>query len=172
MYKSTVSNIMNYLMRIFFISLSMVFMLSISYAQNDADKAFGEVEIIRDTWGLPHVFSETDEGAMYGLGYAAAEDRAFQMYYTLYIMQGRLAEIIGNVKKVNRDETALDNDRKMRTFGFYRAAKRLVNNLDSESVSFLQAYSDGVNDYISQNPGKLNRLFKELGLEPEPWTPA
>ena len=49
------------------------------------------IELMRDTWGVPHIFSDTDAGAMYGLGYAVAEDRAFQMYYNLRIIQGRLA---------------------------------------------------------------------------------
>ena len=109
---------------------------------------------------------------MYGLGYATAEDRGFQMHYSLRIMQGRLAELIGDVKKVRRDETALVGDRKMRTFGFYRAAKKLVGQLDAESVGLLAAYSDGVNDYFERNPDKLPDLFSKVGLVPEPWTPA
>ncbi len=132
----------------------------------------GKVELVRDRWGIPHVFAETDAGAMYGLGYATAEDRGFQMHYTTRIMQGRLAELIGKVKKVRRDETAMDNDRKMRTFGFHRAAKELVGNLDAESVGLLQAYSDGVNDYFEQNGDDLHGLFEKVGLKPERWTPA
>ena len=54
----------------------------------------GKVELVRDRWGVPHVFAETDAGAMYGLGYATAEDRGFQMHYSLRIVQGRLAEPI------------------------------------------------------------------------------
>ena len=36
-------------------------------------------EVLRDPWGIPHVFADTDAGAFRGLGYATAEDRAFQM---------------------------------------------------------------------------------------------
>ena len=46
---------------------------------------YGRVELLRDSWGVPNVFAETDEGAMYGAGYACAEDRGFQMYYFLRI---------------------------------------------------------------------------------------
>lgn len=53
-------------------------------------KDAGGIELLRDEWGIPHVFAETDEGALYGLGYATAQDRAFQMYYNLRIIQGRL----------------------------------------------------------------------------------
>ncbi|MHC4180681.1 MAG: penicillin acylase family protein, partial [Planctomycetota bacterium] len=137
-----------------------------------AADGYGKVELVRDRWGVPHVFAETDAGAMYGLGYATAEDRGFQMHYSLRIMQGRLAEVIGDVKKVGRNETALDNDRKMRTFGFHRAAKELVRHLDEESVTLLQAYSKGVNEYFRKNGDKLHELYEKVGLEPETWTPA
>src|SRR2546422_8747723 len=45
-------------------------------------KTYGKIELLRDPWGVPHVFSESDAGAMYGLGCAVAEDRGFQMYYS------------------------------------------------------------------------------------------
>jgi len=138
------------------------------------DKAgpFGRVELIRDAYGVPHVFAETDAGAMYGLGYATAQDRGFQMYYTLRIIQGRLAELIGDVPKVRGKETAVDNDRKMRTFGFARAARRRVKELDNQTVALLEAYAQGVNDYFREQRGQLPGIFDKVGLVPEPWTPA
>ncbi len=136
------------------------------------------IELLRDTWGVPHIFAETDAGAMYGLGYAVAEDRAFQMYYNLRIIQGRLAELTGNVKiGVSRRQpqgrnSALRNDIKMRTIGYYRAAQKVAANLEGENLALLQAYSDGVNDYIKNHPNDLLYLFETLNLEPESWTPA
>lgn len=130
------------------------------------------VEVLRDRWGVPHVFADTDAGAFYGLGYATAEDRAFQMTYSLRIVQGRLAEVIGEVRKLNRDDTSVDHDRKMRTFGFYRSAQRTVERLDPETRELLQAYSDGVNTYFREHRGDLHPLFAGIGLDPEPWTPA
>lgn len=130
------------------------------------------VELVRDQWGVPHIFADTDAGAMYGLGYATAEDRGFQMNYMLRIMQGRLAEVIGDVKKTRRNETAVDNDRKMRTFGFYRAAEELVPKLDAETRGLLQAYSDGVNAHFTENIDKLHSVYEKVGLEVEPWKPA
>ena len=132
----------------------------------------GRIELIRDTWGVPHVFAETDEGAMYGLGYACAEDRAFQMHYSLRIIQGRLAEVVGDRPSARRDESALFSDRKMRTFGFYRAAKAASDGLDADAKAMLRAYCDGVNDYIAAHGDTLHPLFEKLGLKPEPWTPA
>ncbi|MFZ5831166.1 MAG: penicillin acylase family protein, partial [Planctomycetota bacterium] len=134
--------------------------------------AEGRVEVLRDIWGIPHVFAQTDTGAFYGLGYATAEDRAFQMTYALRIIQGRLSEVVGEVRKLGRDETSLDHDRKMRTFGFYRAAKRTAANLDPETRELLQAYCDGVNRYFREHQATLHPLFDQTGLQPEPWTPA
>lgn len=129
-------------------------------------------EVLRDPWGIPHVFADTDAGAFQGLGYATAEDRAFQMTYSLRIIQGRLAEVIGDVRQMNRNETSLDHDRKMRTFGFHRAAQRTASRLDPETLGLLQAYCDGVNAYFREHRDGLHPLFAQTGLQPEPWTPA
>jgi penicillin amidase len=135
---------------------------------------YGKVEVLRDTWGVPHVFSETDRGAMYGLGYVTAQDRGFQMTYGLRIMQGRLAELIGERQKGGRRETALDSDRRMRTFGWARAAARTASNLDADTEGLLEAYCEGVNASFSaqQQAGMLHPLFKKLEVTPEKWTPA
>jgi penicillin amidase len=130
------------------------------------------VEILRDKWGIAHVFSDTDAGAFYGLGYATAEDRAFQMMYSLRIVQGRLSEVVGKVAHTRRKETSIDHDRKMRTFGFYRAAQRTAANLDADTGEMLQAYCDGVNAYLREYANRLHPMFSITGLEPEPWTPA
>src|ERR1041385_2968158 len=95
---------------------------------------YGKVELIRDTWGIPHVFADTDAGAMYGLGWATADERGFQMTYNLRIIEGRLAELVGNRPKAARNETALDHDRRMRTFGWARAAKRTAAQLDAGTL--------------------------------------
>lgn len=131
----------------------------------------GKVEVIRDRWGIPHVFAETDAGAMYGLGYAAAEERSFQMYYNLRIIQGRLAEILGNRPAGGKD-SPVEHDRKMRTFGFYRAAKVVAERLDADTRAMLAAYSGGVNRYIEEHRDALHPMFEIMDLQPEPWTPA
>src|SRR5512141_1393885 len=101
--------------------LPITFTLLLALACSAAAPEYGKVELLRDTWGVPHVFSDTDCGAMYGLGYATAQERGFQMTYGLRIMQGRLAEVIGDRQKGGRSETALHTDRRMRTFGWGRA---------------------------------------------------
>ena len=138
----------------------------------------GPIEILRDPWGIPHIFAETDVGAYYGLGYATAEDRAFQMTYGLRIIQGRLAEVVGEIRMLNRNETSIDHDRKMRTFGFHRAALRTAANLDAESRALLEAYCDGVNAWFRDHQNELHPLFAQTGLRtkhghrPTAWRPG
>lgn len=134
---------------------------------------YGKVELLRDAWGIPHLLAEADEGAMYGLGYAGAQDRGFQMYYFLRIMQGRSAEVLGDVTQAAkaRAKTPAESDALMRTFGFARAAQAVVRHLDAETLRMLRAYSRGVNDGFAANTQE-HPLFKQTGLEREPWTPA
>ena len=138
-------------------SAAAALIITASARGDDAPSTYGTVELLRDSWGVPHVFAETDEGAMYGLGYAAAQDRGFQMHYFLRMMQGRMSEVFGVVDKkraggVGQNNT-LEHDRVMRAFGFAAAAKEVVSNLDRETLSLLEAYSAGVNDYFANNAG-------------------
>lgn len=151
-------------------ALALFFGLACSAAPAD----YGKVELLRDQWGIPHVFSDTDHGAMYGLGYATAQERGFQMTYGLRIMQGRLAEVVGDRQKAGRRETALDNDRRMRTLGWTRAAARISSNLDADTKGLLDAYCEGVNASFDaqRKAGTLHPLFKKLDVMPETWTPA
>jgi len=139
---------------------------------------WGRIELLRDSWGVPHIFADTDAGAMYGLGYAVAQDRAFQMYYNLRIIQGRLAELVGDVKVgITRQQpegrnSALRNDIAMRTIGYWQAAEQTADRLDPEARTLLEAYSRGVNDCLVRDPNARSDLFEKYGLEPEAWTPA
>ena len=152
------------------VCISLAVAVCIGAPDSPAEKS--AIELIRDEWGIPHVFASTDEGAMYGLGYATADDRGFQMHYVRRLMQGRLAETIGSVAKRGRAETTLEHDRLIRTFGYYRAAEKLSRNLDRETTRALQAYADGVNAWFKEHSAQRHYLFDKLGIEPEPWTPA
>jgi len=154
------------------LALGIVCLLAFSCMHLAASDGEGKVEILRDEWGVPHIFADTDAGAMYGLGYATAEDRAFQMYYSLRVIQGRMAEVLGEVEKIKQPIGPVVNDEMMRTIGYARYAERIAANLDAETKGLLEAYSEGVNDYMSRNPDKLSYMFEKVGVEPARWTPA
>src|SRR5678815_1970195 len=57
-------------------------------------QAQNNVTITRDTYGVPYVVANTSEAAYYGLGFASAQDRLFQMYYYRLIARGQTAEYL------------------------------------------------------------------------------
>lgn len=127
------------------------------------------VEIIWDMWGVPHIFAGTDEDAMFGLGYATAKSRLIQMEVSRRIIQGRLAELIGDVSMNTGGDSSVASDIYMRTAGFYRHAQEIAASLGEEEHRLLQAYADGVNLYIAENPTYFQQIIPDLIHQPEPW---
>ncbi len=121
------------------------------------------VEILRDRYGIPHIFAGTLEDASFALGFVHAQDRLWQMEMNRRIASGRLAEIVG--------PGALDSDRFLRTLGVRRSAAANLQTLDTETRQLLEAYAAGVNAFIASDP-VLPPEFWLTGTRPEPWTPV
>lgn len=128
----------------------------------------GPLEIVRDNANVPHIFGSSDEDVYFGLGFAHAQDRLWQMTMARRAAQGRLSELFG-VRTVKTDEL-------MRRLGLYEAASASVASLDGETRAALEAYSAGVNAWIATvNAGALGRGAPEFFLfSPEiaPWRPT
>lgn len=122
-----------------------------------------EVEILRDRWGVPHIRSETDEGALFGLGWCHAQDRLFQMELNRRIGAGRLSEVFG--------KRTVPADRYLRTMGFRARAEEAAAQLDPEWQWLLDAYFAGVNAYLATDP-PLPPEMRLLRIEPEPFEVA
>src|SRR5215470_1742564 len=121
------------------------------------------VEIIRDADSVTHVFGATKLDTYFGLGYAHAQDRLWQMEFQRRVGMGRLSEIFG--------ATTLNTDRFLRTLGTGRAARSAWESLPDRTKTELNAYVAGVNVFISTHHGsQLPLEFTVLGFEPEPWT--
>jgi penicillin G amidase len=123
----------------------------------------GRVDILRDRWGIPHVYADTDDAAFFGFGFAMAQDRLWQMDYLRRRAFGRLAEILG------RDGLALDIV--ARTVGLPRIAGEHLERLPAATVRVLEQFSAGVNAGISQRGERLPIEFGLLDYAPHPWTP-
>ncbi|MCS7055933.1 MAG: penicillin acylase family protein [Thermoflexales bacterium] len=129
----------------------------------------GNVEVIRDAFGIPHIYADTPDDLFRAQGFVHAQDRFFQMEFWRRIGQGRLAELFG--------AGALEQDKFIRTIGWHRVAEAEVQMLEPEVLRVLQSYADGVNAYILPNADRLGFEFSVLGLigrrwSPEPWTPV
>ena len=76
------------------IPLALTALLACDPPQNDPDPtADPQADIVRDEWGVPHIFSEDQTTAMYALGYATAQDRMFQMDFFRRYVAGELSEL-------------------------------------------------------------------------------
>jgi len=127
-----------------------------------------ETTVIRDSWGVPHIYASNSHDLFFTQGYVHAQDRFWQMEFWRRIGLGRLSEILG--------ESALEDDRFIRTLGWHRVAAQELEQVDEESLAVLEAYAEGVNAYISTHRGRLALEFTMLGLSgvkfrPEPWEP-
>lgn len=122
------------------------------------------VEVIRDRWGIPHLFARSERALFFAQGFVHAQDRLWQMELNRRTASGRLSEMFG--------EAALPTDRFIRTIGLRRAAEAHLGMLSPRSREILKAYSAGVNAYLSLVGSRLPLEFTLLRLRPEPWTPA
>jgi penicillin amidase len=126
-----------------------------------------QATVIRDSWGIPHIYASNSHDLFFAQGYVHAQDRFWQLEFYRRIGSGRLSEILGG--------SALEDDRFIRTVGWHRAAARELEQMDDETRAVLEAYAEGVNAYVSTHRGSLWLEFAILGLtgtkvEPEPWT--
>jgi penicillin G amidase len=122
------------------------------------------VTVLRDKFGVPHIFAANEHDLFFAQGYVHAQDRLWQMDVARRAGEGRLSEIFGS-------ET-LQFDKMLRTIGFKEIAESLEQNLHPESREILQAYADGVNAYINSHRGKYPIEFDMLNYEPEQWKPV
>lgn len=126
------------------------------------------VEILRDTANVPHIFGATDADTYFGLGYAHAQDRLWQMTMLRRTAQGKLSELFGTA--------TLPVDEVLRRLDIYALASQSVGAQSREAMAALKAYAQGVNARITEiNRGALGRGAPEFFLfEPSiaPWQPA
>ncbi len=121
------------------------------------------VEVLRDAYGIPHIYAASLRDASFALGYVHAQDRLWQMEMNRRIAAGRLAEVVG--------AGGLETDRFLRTLGVRRTAEANLRQLDAETRSYLEAYAAGVNAFLAGDP-VLPPEFRIVGVTPEPWSPA
>ncbi|MFN8378780.1 MAG: penicillin acylase family protein [Anaerolineae bacterium] len=131
----------------------------------------GPVEILRDASGVPHIYASTPHDLFFAQGYTQAQDRWWQMEFNRHTGQGAISELTG------KNESALSNDLFIRTAGWYHNAEQDMAALDADTLAVLEAFSEGVNAYITNRaPEDLAMEYRLLGVTGvdipiEPWTP-
>lgn len=118
-----------------------------------------DVEVIRDRWGVPHIYAYDAHDLFFAQGFIHAQDRFFQMEFWRRLGAGRLAEVLG--------PPAVEADRWLRVLGLRRVAEKEAALLTAETRALMLAYASGVNAYLDR--GKLPIEFSLLRYRPERW---
>lgn len=124
------------------------------------------VEVLRDEFGVNHIYAQNEHDLFFAQGYCAAKDRLFQFEMWRRQATGTMAELLG-AKEILRDRGA-------RLFKFRGDLKKEFNHYHPHGVQIITAFTEGVNTYIKEteaNPDLLTLEFKLLKTKPKRWTP-
>lgn len=119
------------------------------------------VEVVRDKWGVPHLYASNMEDLMFAQGFVQAQDRFWQMEFQRRLAAGRLSEVLG--------EPALLADKVMRRFDLKRAATRDYEAMSGEERGYIMRYAEGITAFIKQKKWPLE--ISILRYKPEDWQP-
>ena len=117
------------------------------------------VTIIRDIWGIPHIYGKSDADAVFGLLYAQCEDDFKRVEMNYIEKLGRMAEVKG--------ETELYNDLQIRMIIDSTDAVKDYEKSPAWLKTLLNAYADGINFYLYKHPAVTPALLKRF----QPWFP-
>lgn len=123
------------------------------------------VEILKDKWGISHIYALTEHDLFFSQGYSAARDRLFQFEIWRAQATGTTAEILG--------PRAIDRDHGTRLFKFRGSMTDEMNHYHPRGGEIIEAFVQGVNAYIDfalETPSALPLPFKLLGIKPQHWT--
>jgi penicillin amidase len=121
-----------------------------------------EVQILRDQWGVPHIFGNSLNDTYFACGYTHAQDRLFQLDLTRRLARGRVSELFGPSFE------ALDLLHRQLSFNLAANASEAL--LAPTVLALVQRYTDGINHYINTIGTKLPVEFRTIGYFPTPWT--
>ena len=125
------------------------------------------VEVLRDRWGVAHIYALNQHDLFFAEGFVAAQDRLFQMELWKRAGQGRLAEILGR--------SALARDVNARLLRYRGDMKAEYDSYSPDTEAILTAFTDGINAYIAYltSPGGpgLPVEFQLAGFAPDAWHP-
>ncbi len=122
------------------------------------------VEVVRDRWGVPHIYARNTDDLFFAQGYVIAQDRLWQLELWRRQREGRLAEILGP-SVIERDWQA----RLLMFRGPFDEAE--WTSYHPEGKRIITAFVNGLNAYIAERADNLPVEFKLTGIKPEPWKP-
>jgi penicillin amidase len=121
------------------------------------------VEVLRDRWGIPHIYARNSDDLFFAQGFVAAQDRLFQLDMWRRLAAGETAEVMGR--------QALDADRFARLLRYRGDMEREWSSYSPDTRQIAVAFTAGINACIDQAGKRLPIEFQILGIEPGKWRP-
>jgi len=141
--------------------------LSVVHGSLQVEGLQQEVTVLRDRWGVAHIYARNQHDLFFAQGFVAAQDRLFQMELWKRSGQGRLAEIMG--------PAALPRDISARLLSYRGDMNAEYESYSRDTREILESFTAGINAYITTRiaPGGqgLPLEFQIAGFQPEPWKP-
>lgn len=125
------------------------------------------VEILRDAWGIAHIYAQNEHDLFFAQGFNAARDRLFQLEIWRRNATGTMAELVGR--------RALDHDIGARLLSFRGPLREEMAHYHPRGAAIISAFVEGINAYIAlteRTPALLPVEFAMLDFKPGRWTPA
>lgn len=122
------------------------------------------VEVLRDRWGVPHIYAKNQDDLFFAQGFVAAQDRLFQMDMWRRIAVGETAEVLGK-SSVIRDRLA-----RLLQYRGDMQAEWAIYSPDAQRIC--TAFTAGINAYINLMGDRLPIEFQIVGYRPKKWQPA
>src|SRR5207247_9616870 len=116
------------------------------------------VEILRDRWGVPHIYAQTVEDLFFAQGYITAKDRLFQIDLWRRIGTGKLAEALG--------PSAIDRDRLARAVRWRGPMEQEWLSYGPDTKRIATAFTAGINAYLRSLNGKRPPEFQRGDSDP------
>jgi penicillin amidase len=124
------------------------------------------VEILRDRWGIAHIYARNEHDLFFAQGFNVARDRLFQLELWRRQATGTFAEVLG--------PRALPRDVGARLLRFRGDMTRELGHYHPRGGEIIPAFVEGVNAWVARTerePGLLPIEFELLGIKPGPWSP-
>ncbi|TXT58876.1 MAG: putative Acyl-homoserine lactone acylase QuiP [Promethearchaeota archaeon] len=125
-----------------------------------------EVNVIRDEWGIPHIYAKNEGDLSFALGYVHAQDRFFQMDFVRRLVKGQLSEVLGP-SAINTDKFNLASGK---LYWAEQSLQALMDTGEEELLGVLNSYVDGVNYYLGTHRNTKPMEYHILDFEPTEWS--
>lgn len=122
------------------------------------------VKVYRDSFAIPHIYAKNEHDLYMATGYLMAQDRMWQMDFLRRVTLGRLSEIFG--------DDFVETDLLLRSLAFGEKSESILAEADTGLIVALNAFSEGVNEYIADHRVTLPLEFSILGYKPDLWEPV